>query len=762
MAISKKDKINALNNEVAELHPLLNELFKKMPSITGVEYTHGNKEFGADFILTQDYEPLGTIEYIGVIVKSRSITQSSLDDVERQIKECSLPRLIEGGKKKIVLSAIWVISNQNIAGNAQEKINYSFSEKKIQFIDDEKIVWLIDKYLPNYWDNVELYLSNYLAQTRTRIEEEDKRFTLIPNLSPEVYIEPDIVRVVNDGYDYKDGKKKKLYEQVNINEEIEQGRFILVEGQMGSGKSKLLRHLCLNYANPNVYLEKKIIPIAINYRHLCESYGCNLTTLIREYFSKYGVRLTDPDKIVVLIDGFDEYNESIEEHIEKIKLLLMQKESFAKISVVVATRFMNILNSEDFNKSDARKVEISSLSFKKMIEFLTTLCTKLNIADRLVDDLTKSPLMKELPQSPIAAILLAKVIENNSRDLPSNMPELYQKYLELALGRWDIEKGLESQKEYDVSSAIAIELALYFIDNEIDEISYDQMIELIGKYLGERNLGIITNRVLEILINRAGIIVKNIENNTVLFSHRTFAEFFYAKGKTDNNSLIIDQRVFSIYWMNIFYFYIGIKRDCYDYLQSIINLEPENEGQKLIKIINTANYLMAGYSTPYKIVELNFHKILLDAGNFYKRLVDGSIESPFRKIPEVILLWWMQHIIRNSYSYAYFSKGIDDCVLQIVDDSEYDHSTKAYALFFLSMIGIEQDNTNPLDYLISDYKVGLPESVQIGIINEVERLKTKNNAQKQSLKWFGKKLKNLEKSYVKELFEIPISKRKIT
>lgn len=97
----KKARINNLVDEVNELHPMLYSLFHKMPSIKQVSNTHGNTEFGADFILTHIDEMLDLEDHIGVIVKSKTITQSSIYDVDRQIKECSMSRLVENGKKEL-------------------------------------------------------------------------------------------------------------------------------------------------------------------------------------------------------------------------------------------------------------------------------------------------------------------------------------------------------------------------------------------------------------------------------------------------------------------------------------------------------------------------------------------------------------------------------------------------------------------------------------------------------------------------------------
>ena len=65
----KKEKISNINDEVKEFHPLLNSLFKKMIEISNVEYTHGQQEMGADFILTRCDALLDNIEYIAIVVK---------------------------------------------------------------------------------------------------------------------------------------------------------------------------------------------------------------------------------------------------------------------------------------------------------------------------------------------------------------------------------------------------------------------------------------------------------------------------------------------------------------------------------------------------------------------------------------------------------------------------------------------------------------------------------------------------------------------
>jgi hypothetical protein len=84
-------------DEVKDFHPLLNNLLSRLPQVLKVEYTHGPSEMGADFVVMRKDVTFDTSEYVGVIAKVGKVVQDLLD-IERQIDECSVPRLVGGGK----------------------------------------------------------------------------------------------------------------------------------------------------------------------------------------------------------------------------------------------------------------------------------------------------------------------------------------------------------------------------------------------------------------------------------------------------------------------------------------------------------------------------------------------------------------------------------------------------------------------------------------------------------------------------------------
>lgn len=752
----KNRKIQELKKEVQELHPFLHDLLKKIPSIKHVEYTHGTAEFGADFVLTAEDKVLNNEYYISVVVKSNEITQSSIDELERQVRESvSFVKTLQNGQKKISISQVWVISSQNFSTNAKEKISEYFKGLTINFFDSQKIVELTDLYFNDYWNNISGNVSTHLSKILTTINEEDKRYCLIPNLDPSFYIEPEIIRINRKSHDYSDQERKHLIEKIDIKKSIENDRFIILEAPMGFGKSKLLRELIKYYSNNDIYEQKRILMIPFKYNELFINGIFNTDTILQ----KCSLCKEDFDlqtKVTFVIDGFDEMQESISVKISNIKKLETFIYSDAKYSIIIATRGLNGFTEIDTQNAKVKKYEIQSLSFKNIIHFLEELCSKLNLKDRILEDLRSAPLFKELPQSPIAAILLARLFENNADDLPSNLPELYTRYIELVLGKWDYEKGIGLLKEYEITLSILYQIAYYYIDNQCNYITFKEYNEIIDTYIQSRNITIDKSKIDFIITERSSLLNKDIDKEIVYYTHRSFIEYIYAKGKSVNSSLVIDKRVFNLSWMNIYYFYIGIKKDCEEVLDQIIKLIPNNEQEEWLQIINMSNFYLAAITTPYNFVKANLYKIFITSAKMYCEIVFNGKKSIFDKLPQLVILWWIQFIIKENYAFSYFKKAIEETTLKI-DLSSEEEKIKIYSLFFVGTVGLRLGEFEPMKYLLEKYRDKLPEDITIGIKNEIKIEKTTEKSIIINQKWLDKKVKRFHRSLIEQISAKPIN-----
>lgn len=759
MAIKEKSRLSAITSEVGQLHPLLNKLLPKLPDIVDVEYTHGKEEMGADFVMSKRHDIFDTFDYIGVVVKVGKVVQD-YTDIQRQIDECSVPRTFFGGREKIRISEIWVVVTEHITKGAQEKIHDKFHNRKIYFIDGARLEKLIDKYIPNYWIDVNLEVGEYLAQIREHNTQLDRSLSLIQVSDKWFYIEQDIYDFPRHDYRIKMRKLQQKASKVEITDVIDNNDMILIEGGMGAGKSKLIRKIIEHYTDPTIYIDTHILPIPVSYKDYVDKYDCNVEGVLEANLDKALRSELDVNvKYLILIDGFDEKDLSPEEQVGKLTDIVSAIKVHNNVKTVITSRYIKGLDQSNALADELVRYELRPLTFKKMMTFLTTLCTQLNITNRIVDDLQRSPLFKELPKSPIAAILLAKLLNENQQDIPSNMTELYAKYLELMLGRWDIEKGLQSQKEYQALDNIMMSLSRYMLENEIPALSIDEVKSQFSNYLKGRNLGLNAETLFDKMIQRCEMIIVDHSTNTFAFKHRTFPEFFFAKSYINTRDIVLDNRIFHPYWMNSYFFYIGLLKDCPDVIKAIIDIPAGDEGQKWVKAINISNYLLAAYATPYDVISDAVSNALIEGATLFSDIVSGKFpRTPFAKLPRMHVLYLMQRVMRDSYSYDFFKEALENAALKI-DSLAIDNEIKCYALFFLNVAYIDIGAGETFDFLLKNHQENMPIDLVMAYRHESQTIKEHSDLMKKQDKRIKKIFKHNRPLIddVNKLYDKPIS-----
>lgn len=760
---SKKALIAELNDEVNGLHPVLHSLFKKLPRIRKVEYTHGKEEKGADFVLLRHDDTLESNEYIGVIVKVGKIHQD-LSKIREQIEECNLTRYFDNGKQKIRLDEIWVITNEHITEGAKQKIYDAYSSRKIRFIQNTDLIELIDKYLANFWYDIPIDISEYLIQINSEMTKMENTFNLLSQKNGEFYIDQDLEEIDWENkykLSKKGDKKQKKIKLEKIIDVIIDNEIIFIEGKPGFGKSRLLRYTVNYFCSPTNYLKHQLIPIFVTYRDLVDNYEESPQKYLNEKVIQIKKSVSEC-KFILLIDGFDEKLYSASDEFERLSLLIAKLKTINNCKTIITSRPLNYIEPPQLKQLYIKWYELLPLTIPKIVSFFDKLCKKSLISSRIVEDIKKSHLFKQLPQSPIAAILLANLINDNSIELPSNLTELYLKYCELMLGRWDISKGLQSDKEYEAAKSIIMNVANYFIENDLEYLAIDETKNFFDEYLSQRNLEINPLELFQKLTCRSGIIQREESSNRVYFKHRTFAEFFYAcyvvrKPRAD----FITNKVYSYYWRNIYFFYIGLQKDCEVELQKIIDQLPESDINKFTRITNLADYFLAGYTTPYKVVSNNLTNIFLEASRFYLDIVNERTTNPLQQLPVIGVLFLFQSIIRHAYSYEFFFPAIENSIIDILSEDKIEEETKIYALFFIAVIFIELGRENPFDGLIDNFKNKLPFPIQFAIMYESKDIKLHSHIIKKQVKHLKSILKHSSKeliNYLEGIHTKPIKK----
>ncbi|MDF3822906.1 NACHT domain-containing protein [Leptospira sp. 96542] len=768
---SKKSLVEAINDEVGVLHPLLEHLLRQIADVTHVEYTHGPNEKGADFIVARRDAALGLTSHIGVVAKIGKILQN-FDDVSRQVEECLLPRSILGGKEQVRLTEVWVVNTSSISRNAQDKIQDKYKTQKINFIPGEKLTELIDKYADYFWYDVPSAVGSYLRDLSNRLTKLDSELSVLKGLECDnFYVPPDIQEFSKPLYS-RHARPPKPH-LVNLQEIVLKEKISFLEGDMGFGKSKTARAITLHYTAPEIFKRLSVIPVFLSFKAYCDSQKTLLDLLQEETKPYFDVSTYPKSDVLFILDGVDEATGKNGDWKERLREAIQEANSSQRLHLLLTTRPLRQLDESVNLYAGASRYLLRPLSLNKLVSFVEKACASLSLPKRLFEDLQKSDLFKQLPQSPIAAALLSRLIAQNTNDLPSNLTELYSKSIENLLGRWDIEKGSCTEKEYKDAERVSFMLADYMVGNQLPYMNLQEAKEKVSEWHRLRN----TNVSLEVLNQRvfekSGIFVTDEENGLLAFRHRSFGEFLTAKAWQISGKKLSSRDSFTPYWAFVQFFYTGLLGDCEEHLHQLLSYAPQTEAESWLKIILMPDYFLAGYQTPYVLAEENLYKLFIEAAELYSEIRKGNTKTKLGELPEMHLLWFFQRVIRSCFEFEFFRKSITTTLLKI-DQEIIDTKVKEIALFFASCYAAQLEDPSGFEFLIDRYpteRLQLPIALAIRMEQETNKdfsklpiLKEHERKLKSLLSLGGgqKKLSGLNTAKVMDdLFERPVKARKI-
>lgn len=679
---SKVEKLDALKREVQDFHPVLNELFKKMPQFERVEYTQGIHEFGADFVL-ESYDDFGDLRYTGVVVKVGSITQNATE-VYRQIEECfDIERNFDNGSKKIKITSVTVVTNSSISKNAEEVISQKYKGRLIRFFDKEKLISLIDKYYSEYWEDSRVFLNEYL------IEQTNKANRIcIGNIldfdSNANYVDIQIKKKNNNNFD----KISSFRNVSSLNQAIDISNIILLEGNMGTGKSVMVAKHVLKVIENFKSNNNSLIPLLLEFSDFKDNIINEIKDTILAKLNQIKKDVDNP-KLIVYLDGLDEINLLLEDRKIFIEELYKIMSEFPNFIFIVTTRIIEDYEFDIFLDNFFEKYIISPLKHNQIISIINSFYTP---DEKIGSQLAESNLFRMLPKTPITAILLGQILKSDPKEIPSTLTELYSKFMEIVLSRWD-SNNLKSQTEYEALLSICGRFAYFMLANSLSTISINELNDMIDSYLKERNIALTTNQISEKIIKNNEIFSINTDKNTIKFRHKSFCEFFYAHHVHRNNTAIIDENIYNPYWSNSYFFFFGLVKDSSKLLQSLNNIQFSNYGLKLLQVIINSELLLAAYLTPYQDIENQVNNSLnIASETVLEMILDMPQINHMQQvnITNFDLIMMMIVIISKSYNYEFYSKAMKNIADKILLSNQ-DYSDKKWLkLFFISATLAEQ------------------------------------------------------------------------
>lgn len=742
------ENLKDLADEVADLHPVLNSLFRKLPGITRCHYNQGPNEMGADFILYRDDSALLRTSHVGVVAKIGTIKQNTTE-VERQIKECFVPRRGSDGTD-VQIREVWVVSNVEITRNAREVLMNQYSDKKIEFISGQDLATLIDKYAPDCFTKISPQLQAFAEDMENSLQEADRISLVVPGMDS-FYIEPKINRKMLDGYGNV-ARTRGLASLDDLLRSLLSSQLSFVEAGAGGGKSKAAREMIRKVIGSSEFSEGRVIPVVIHAKEISAD--------VRGMLSQSAAKAREVSATacpLIFVDGFDEIDIAAEQRSIFIDdLSTAASENSAKI--VVLSRPFDISGAAGPKAASLDVYQIEPLQGTRAIKFLERVTKQSALSTRLMKDLGSSALMKALDGSPISYILLGRILAENDQDLPSNLTELFQKYTEIVLGRWEMTKGLRSQKEYEVLVEALTWLSMYLLDNDLPHVASSELEAWVKEYTADRGLQINPTILVDRVTERSSILYKRHDNGAVGFRHRAFGEFFYARGLSKLRDVSLEPSVFSPYWANTYYFLAGIYRDCPELIQSLVDMQLDQLDLKAMRVVNFGNIMLAGYLTPHGPCGVALRRVAMDAAEIYAESIDPSSGSPLSALPVMQILCALSQTFASQYGYRHFLGPLEAAIFDLEAGASDDNV--AVALFLLDTAYREAGGSLRFDNIIGKFGEQLPLPVKFAIGHESDRMGRMSDMVK-------KMERNLKKSFrgrpgsgafLTQLYKTPVAK----
>ena len=707
--VQKIDFLHSLPNEAFLVESILVPMFQKMGKFK-VVHTHGSDEHGKDIVLISQGN-FGSNQYTAVIVKNEPITNAStkkdkeiVSAVSNQIVMClnsgfsAVEESLEVNYHDILVITSHTYSNS--ARDALVKVAKLHNFASIDFWEDKEIIQYVDQYLPEIYSISSGSLSKYFHVLKEKCERlnELKKIAIYKGDAKrisEVYVEPNLHRKSEQ---IEHGVTCISYKESGFSKLVARATKFLIVGSAGSGKSTLLRSEVNRMIAEYESRRSKRIPVLVKTYYLLKNVQTEVpqevlsTYLILEYglnHEEVCELLQEKSHLQFFFDGFDELSSDKEK--ELFHTVIEYVDTSVSRSIVVSTRKANLLTSLNFRGFE--EWNLSDFDLRQITQFFSKWFSNRN--NHLLQELKDHDLLEKLPNTPLVMTLIAILFDSDENvEIPSNLSELYKMFVELLLGRWNLDRHIDSFYKANDKETFLTDLALFLhTTNRLScssqelKLVFDQTTLRLGRAIDQE-------KMLDELIKDTNLILLN-ESNEYEFRHLSFQEYLVANHLTVKNDVdTIMQSFPHPWWDQVLYFYCGIRKENDDILPLIFQKIPSLDlRNRLLGLLHFGYLVQCSYRTHSRVRKDLLQKALAVFSLSVPQFIEET-KGAF-KFPEIITYLSLVEVFKLHYG-SKFLKEIYESMLPDFKSLDVATFEKALALFVLCSLISSQGNPNVL------------------------------------------------------------------
>jgi hypothetical protein len=187
----------------------------------------------------------------------------------------------------------------------------------------------------------------------------------------------------------------------------------------------------------------------------------------------------------------------------------------------------------------------------------------------------------------------------------------------------------------------------------------------------------------------------------------------------------------------------------------MVDLALPDERDRLMRVLNFGNLLLAGYLTPTKVCKYALKKVALEAAGIFIEVRDPRYVSPLSEFPTLQMLCFIVTSFHTQYGYRHFLNALEEAVFEVEADGVNEHA--AVALFLLDTAYKEAGGDLRFDQLIEKFGEALPLPIKLAIGHEAERMKAVSDRMKKLERHLRRAFSNPgSKEFLHKLYRVPI------
>ena len=645
-----KEKITFIHKfcKEPELFEPLRLLFKEK-GFSDVQITHGNNEFGKDLVFSMIDKAINEKIWYSAIVKNKDARQNDFvsgGEIQQQVELSLKNPYVNTLGKPIQISRVFVIVNGSVTPNARQVLssNYdNFLQSSVTIWDYQMLISEIENHTKDIFLNelepaIQIFEKNQITFL-SDISKSNQLLQLNMKDIDEIFVS---VETTNSKHVKKvetyvqfddDGKSKpKNIEDIDgFDEVINSDKNFIVHGIPTSGKTLFLKRLGIRL----IKAKKNNLVFYFEFSEIIDFKNGKLHDLDKKMDEKYSsltnnetLVIENYDKVTLLLDSFDDVKN------EELKCTILQsiedyisKTNIKKFQVVVAMRTTEIIDKEkklgEFEKTELLPFNISQ-ALKLVEKIIPNNKAKSTAFTKAMKD---SMLSSSILRTPLALTLMAILYRDETIDLeelPANITELYNKFTDTYLDRWDNAKGVSQQYKYEQTKNILSFIAMEIHSSESNYITEDDLEIFLTNLRKEYNYEEIDNPkdFITHLKLKSGVLNFDENTHTFTFFNHYFQEYFVSLCIDENNEKDLKDNFFEEWWENAIVFYCGKnpRRDTFilDISKTLVPMELKDSYLYLSLLSKS---LQASHAIPIKSRLEIIKRLIVEFDRFFSEFI---------------------------------------------------------------------------------------------------------------------------------------------